>query len=318
MIKILKLEEYSLLCIVKNFNALLKSFTIQRFIKEKKLYPHLYDKIFNHLNSFYGGIPSTFLSIFVNDTYHLRDIRLCDKNFKFERDFEFLSKNNVRYLKLESLELIEFEKLYDIINCEEIIELAINDCQFKPEDLLCKKIKIEKNGLLVNKTVFSQEFPKLTNLTILNVQYTGMNDVQFYFLMKEVKNLTELNIMDTLIWDLKLLKTQKHLQHLQCGDLTSNAKENFAHLLCLDKLKTLRFNSPDEYESGERHFWNALHTMIKSHLTESEIDFYFKLPSNVPIRDYWNEDNVLSAANWKDLTFLEFTGSWIFSKITIQ
>ncbi|CAD5118054.1 DgyrCDS6794 [Dimorphilus gyrociliatus] len=278
------------------------------FIEDGKLSPGMFERLFNGLNSFYAGIPEDFLKLFTKYNYYLNEVRFSDENMQSKESLKILKQIHIQNLNIESLKLVTLEELMDYVNEDELKGLSIHGCRFLPDKKLVEQVEGQAG---ISYPEFLKDYPSLKNLTKLNVQYTCMKNIQFFFITKEIRSLTDVNISGTFISDIRLLKKQTNLQYLNCSDLKSSAKKHFIHLHCLKKLERLRFGNWSMYKRGGRISWsNEINLQIAKFLTREEKVEYIAVPERFRSKHSWDISEFLTLAGWKNLKFFDLVGDW--------
>ncbi|CAD5118059.1 DgyrCDS6799 [Dimorphilus gyrociliatus] len=316
---VLRLEDLVFFHIIRNFTTFKEQEFFLQLFKQGKVPPVTCDKLFNGLNRFYGGIPDEILKIFTKENFKLRNITLDDSNIFNKLTSTFLTGHKLQSLTIERLAIWTVEDVIDLIDSDELKTLSCHRATFLPENKIYKKVLKRKRKQETQNFTFIRQSPRLINVTSLYVSKTKMNNVQLFFVTKEMFLIENLDIADTRITDLRLLKKQSNLQYLDCSGLKEFAGKHYIHLHCLKKLKHLRFGNTETRLTMLRLGWSSIiNPVIRQNLNEEEFKAFSSVPEQFRSRSTWHMSEFLELANWKDLRFFDLIGKWKSSPKSIS
>lgn len=320
MDKLLKLEDLTFIYIIKLIDKYRDNKYFIEFLHNKNLPFLICDRLFNGLNGYYVGIHDYVINIFDNiNNMELRYIRIGDENLTNKNLLiNFIKNHKLKSLIIEYLELITIEELLENINYDELNILSLHRCKFLTKNKLCKEIKYNSNNK--SKFQFLINYLPLINLTSLNLANTNTNDVQFFYLTKQIYQLEDVNISDTCITDIRLLKKQFNLKYLDCSELAIDSWKTYIHLHCLNNLKRLRFGNSINRLNKSIYWSNYVNPLIKYFLNDDELKYYNSLPERFQKINndiYYNMTEFFDLSNWKQLTFIDILGYHVVDKKSV-
>ncbi|CAD5118057.1 DgyrCDS6797 [Dimorphilus gyrociliatus] len=307
----LSLEDLVFYCIIRNFEDLKDNPFFLKRLRQKIIPPAICNKLFNGLNSFYGGIPEVFVEAFTSNNFQLNSVTFSDRNIDDEKCIEIFKDHEIKHLNLFQLGLLTVEDFFEFVDFQKLESLSINYCQaLSCKQSFTKPRKTETDEQPDTSFVnFLVKSPPLHNLTKLDVSNTKIKDIQFYFITRKAEFLEDINISDTYITDLRLLKKQSNLQYLDCSQLSRLASRQYIHLHCLTKLKQLRFGFHSKKIAKLRLGWNTeINPLYKDLISKDDLEDFISVPDAFKCRQFWNISEFLVLADWKDLTFFDLVG----------
>ncbi|CAD5118056.1 DgyrCDS6796 [Dimorphilus gyrociliatus] len=308
---ILRLEDQVFYYILRNFGYLKDKTIFLKLFKLKNISPMMCEKIFNGLNTFYAGMPRNIFEAFTTKSIPLKNVILCDENLDHKTCRKFLKRHKFQSLKIQLLKHISVEELVELVDNNELRVLGIHNCSYIQKSELNSNLKGKKDIVEKLNLRFLKNPPQLRNLTVLNISNTSIDDIHFYCLTREVYHLEDVNIAETHITDLRLLKKQENLQYLDCTELSSDVGNSYIHLHCLTRLKRLRFGNANQAKTNLKLAWShEIHPLIMSYLNENQIKQYKGVPDQFRSKCNWDISAFLELADWKDLLFFDLCGSW--------
>lgn len=306
----MKLQDISFYYIVKNFAFLMERPRFCESFKNRQVPYSICNDIFNALNDYYNGMSDGLIEMFDKESFQLTDIRYSDRNLSHSSKHKFLEGHKFKSLTFDYLVNSTVEDVLELVDGEELNSLSIHSCMFSSE--LYTNSNKRRNGQKgYSKPRFLKIYPNLKHLTVLSVSNCLINDIQFFFITKEVNSLINVNISATNITDIRLLKKHTNLQYLDCSYLKESAEKNFVHLHCFKNLRKLRFGNPEIPKSKIRLGWSSyINPFYKHFITRKDFEQFRQPPKKFAQKENWYISGFLELADWKDLEFLDVTGKW--------
>lgn len=303
---ILRLEDYSFYKLLNNFEKLIENDNFVKKLRNDKIPLNISNRLFNELDNFYCGIPCKLLKTFKNDYFQLNNITFRDRNILDRYSIRILNEHRINYLCLKQLNKLYIDNILDILNCKEIIHLKLNQSIFLMEkelyDFRIESVNDASNWIFVLK----RPFPLFTNLIVLNLSKSKIDNNNFFYLSKNMILIEDLNISYTNINDLRILKRFKKLKSLFCMGMTDAAHYNFIHIHCL---KSLQYVSAgyDGIQNDDLIINSEIEPFIVNFLTDEELDDYVDVDKKFSSKTDWTFKEFFSLVKWKDLKFFNFT-----------
>ncbi|CAD5118058.1 DgyrCDS6798 [Dimorphilus gyrociliatus] len=229
----------------------------------------------------------------------------------------------IEYLKNRKVPPVICDRLFNELNGfyaglpDDVIKVFAND------DFPLNNIRFGDTNFRNDASIEFLKCHKLRGLTIENLELTTIEELLDLINCEELKTLSfhhcrevhqfeDVNISETSITDIRLLKRHVNLEHLDCTELIDNACKSYIHLHCFVKLKRLRFgNSSSKIKKLQMTLINQINPLIKKFLTKEEIENYNELPERFKSKRKWDLTEFIELSYWKDLSFIDILGESI-------
>lgn len=294
------LEDIAFYNFLRNFREFIKNPQFRHYLKKNNLPITLNNKIFNGLNRYYCGIPDNVLKYFRKEFFQLNSIEFDDRNIEHEKSIEIINQHQIRCLYIKNLSFLSIENVLEVIQEDNLHELTVNNVSFLPDCKIYQKDYKENYKFL-------KDFPSFKFVRKLNISHTNMRNFYFYFLTKEMNLIEDLNISNTFIHDLRLLKKFKKLKFLDCTGI-AGATQYTIYLQFLKNLEYLRFGVKKELLSKLVLLIN-INPVLEQFFTEEECNDFLQIPDEFKSKPKWNLSEFIELVHWKKLVFLDYVGT---------
>lgn len=291
MVVLFKLEEYTFYYILRNFESLFQS---KGFLNKFYHLPSIIlDKFFNELIGFYGNVPDRIMEYFSHDSLLLRNICLND-NFSDGRSYlNFVKSHRFQSIELQYSNWQRLIYLMEFFQPDDLEKLSIHkyNIEFIDRISLFYSYNVEDN-----ERVFT--IPTFRNLKYLSVNSIDITDSKLFNIVRFINLLEYVDISNTNITDIRLLKKQKNLKHLDCTNIRVCGR-NFIHLACFKNLKYLSFDGAEKL-----NWMGNSNSFIDSNINDQEKIAYLEVPIEFKSKYEWDFNEFINIVIWKDLEFL--------------
>lgn len=307
---IFKLQDYIYFFLLRNFELLIDD---PIFVKDLSHMPSsMLDKLFNGLNYFYGGLTYKILKFFTDNPFSFGDVILYNDNISFKSYIEdkkiiedFLKNKKFKSLNLNCFTNIHFSYVLKNLNFDNLSKISINNC--KMQRIVSNDFKdyLQAIDYILNlnaRIENSCTLKNVRNLTVLNLFGLDVDDENFYWITKTIHSLEDVNISNTLITDIRLLKNQKNLRILNFIEQSENFNRNVIHLASFEKLESLCFGN--KINKNKLCWDNEIIPSIARNLNLDEKKLYLNVPEIFRSKYAWDINEFLCLVSWKDLRLI--------------